>query len=1523
MKFPFKKISFSCVLALVVFAALALTTPAFAEGEAPAADAPPVEAETVEPAAAGPADDSPAEPVEAEMAEALPAEQETTAQPVVEAPVEAPVEVCAGDGSADPYFYDASHTKHGGYGTIQAAVDDFVTLKGTGFIYVEFGTYNAEPSNMVQVYGVNKLTGIVFTDYYASERAPGDSFDPYDSSTWPTVNAMIDIEDQTADFTLLGLRITGSFASDAIVYFENNKGTLNLSYLDIENSGANGMGLEIYGHTGSINLTGVVSHDNKAEGAEIGSGTEIKGKVTVINSAFKNNGQEGLVIYSNALATLTGVTAAYNQSDGASIHTAGVTVKNSVFNYNDLSDADDDGFWYTSTHTGNLTFENVHLLGNHSSGLYAEVNGNVNLTNVRVDGNLGYGAYLDTCDYSGGACQNPGSGNITITKTPFERNATSDAFGDVTGLYIKDAKGSITITKVWVQSNGDGATSSEGAYINNSHSPTKSPVTITSSGFSSNTGSGVTVISLGAITWKDSSASGNTNAVHGAFLDNYETGATAGISLLSSAGGGNGFDGNTASEAGLLVTTSGSIVANSVYASGNTGGYGVELAIMNSASSAAITVNGGAFNDNTDGGLLTFSYGPVTVKLTDGGANNNSGSGACGLLLQNYAAAAPKPVTVEGGTYNGNASNGIQVQTDGLITLKKMDVSWNGSSGVYLNNQNSPTKAGVTVASTMSYSNISFNNNGGAGLYITSAGAITLTQINADQNSGSGAYLANNQTGSTAGVTVTNSHFRTNNSSLSGAGLFIQSYGNVLINNVELSNNGDDDTVGGGASIDNRETVGKAAKIVTITNTTFNDNHGLGLNVASYGKITLNEVDANDNQGTDHDGAHLDNHEAAAPQAVLVNKSNFDRNFHSGLQIQSLGVVTLTYVAVRDNQSGDGVTINNAYGGAVGGVSVSCTAYDCGFQNNGKEDSGDGLTITSYGDIALNGLYIGSNNGNGATLDNSGSIAVRPPGITLTNCYLNDNGNGYGLNASSKGDIKLTNTEVGNNSENGAVLDNAGSATGAGVTITGRAQGDWNWFGNNGSFGMKVLSAGAVTINRISVSDNQFNGLIVDNTASTTAKNVSLSNVEISRNWHAAGADRYGLRIYSKGVISLTDSWVSQNGDSNEDVGVEYNAHLVNSSSLTFAGVNLTNVHCTDAYGYETYAGGGLSILSAGAVTVKNIEAYSNTGIGVKINNAQAGATGGVTFSHIGTYTSWIGNNGDDGLVVDSYGVISISYLNVGDNNCNAGTNNATLNNRLNDSIARLISVSNSRFENASGSGLLIYADAAVTLTNVAANNNQSGGISIRNDYYGDYTVTLTGIQAYVNGSGDGLNVRTSGAVVAKDLKSGLNGASGAVFGDASNPIGSLTMNGTANDFGANGEDGLVIFSTGNVSLTSLATSRNNGSGMVVDVDTGTLTINKAFSEFNGENGFVIYAANTIVLNTIYALSNGFTGNFDGVYVVQTSAAASTTISNGVVHGNFGSGLDIDVNGVSPIITNTTYFGNDVDSSGDLEVYVH
>jgi hypothetical protein len=121
MKFPFKKIPFPCILALAVLAALTLTTPAFAEGESP-----PTEPVAVEPADTPPAETQPEE-VHLWILRRLSRWKRKRWKPCLSkrnsrtagggGAVEAPVEVCAGDGSAESYFYDASHTKHGGYGT--------------------------------------------------------------------------------------------------------------------------------------------------------------------------------------------------------------------------------------------------------------------------------------------------------------------------------------------------------------------------------------------------------------------------------------------------------------------------------------------------------------------------------------------------------------------------------------------------------------------------------------------------------------------------------------------------------------------------------------------------------------------------------------------------------------------------------------------------------------------------------------------------------------------------------------------------------------------------------------------------------------------------------------------------------------------------------------------------------------------------------------------------------------------------------------------------------------------------------------------------------------------------------------------------------------------------------------------------------------------------------------------------------------------------------------------------------------
>jgi hypothetical protein len=164
-------------------------------------------------------------------------------------------------------------------------------------------------------------------------------------------------------------------------------------------------------------------------------------------------------------------------------------------------------------------------------------------------------------------------------------------------------------------------------------------------------------------------------------------------------------------------------------------------------------------------------------------------------------------------------------------------------------------------------------------------------------------------------------------------------------------------------------------------------------------------------------------------------------------------------------------------------------------------------------------------------------------------------------------------------------------------------------------------------------------------------------------------------------------------------------------------------------------------------------------------------------------------------------------------------------------------------------------------------------------------------------------------------------------FGVVGTEIGNFTLSGT-NFFSGNGYNGLQIESNGNVSLTQVTAEKNGYSGIAASayIGTGTLTVTKAFVNYNGRYGLAGSANNTILLNTIYALNNGTAGSYDGIYMVQNSTTASTSLLNSVAQGNAGSGIDFDIasSGVMPVISNTTYFGNDVDGiNNDPDVNIH
>ena len=126
--------------------------------------------------------------------------------------------------------------------------------------------------------------------------------------------------------------------------------------------------------------------------------------------------------------------------------------------------------------------------------------------------------------------------------------------------------------------------------------------------------------------------------------------------------------------------------------------------------------------------------------------------------------------------------------------------------------------------------NSNFHSNGLNGLDIEGRGAITLTNVNASNNSNLGAELAAFKVGN---IMVKDSHFDYNGDHPYDYGLYVYSaQGTISLTNVSASWN-----TGSGAFLSNSDAF--SAKAVSITGGNFNTNTRNGLQVYSIGAITL------------------------------------------------------------------------------------------------------------------------------------------------------------------------------------------------------------------------------------------------------------------------------------------------------------------------------------------------------------------------------------------------------------------------------------------------------------------------------------------------------------------------------------------------------------------------------------------------------------------------------------------------------------------------------------------------------------
>jgi hypothetical protein len=528
------------------------------------------------------------------------------------------------------------------------------------------------------------------------------------------------------------------------------------------------------------------------------------------------------------------------------------------------------------------------------------------------------------------------TGNITVNDLKFE--LASGIGGD--GLTIKNITGNVTINNIVITDSDE----DDGLFVNN----IDGNVDVNDSKFTDNAGNGATIQNATDVTITGSEFRRN--------------------------------------DKGLEVSNVDIINLNDVLAQNN------DLQGADLSAYTSVTVYGGSsFNKNSRQGLRADAY---TVDISDSEAVDNgtdgtdrSGFRADGydVTLSNVYAAdnglfganihAANSATIEDGSlFEYNDGNGLNVFSDGSITLKDVTASNNDGNGADLDNGCGCMTGDITISSSV------FNENDESGLNAYSAGNITLNSVTANDNYYNGAWLDN--TYGSGNVSIYDSTFDDNVEDDEDAGLNVDSNGFVTLSNISASNNGGDGVNIGYDSgfYGNPYYVGWTGAL--IEKSVFNDNWGVdddwgwGLYLEyGIGDVTIDDVTA-------------------------------ARNLYNGLFVGTTGNVTIKNSQFIDTDDDDGIELdidgnavicdttisgNDEYGLDADDVSGNLTLNNVTFTNNGSGPADDyfyggsgTVTIGSVGCIPSSG---GGSGKSGSGLPGS-IIPVTGGGSAEFNCEL-------------------------------------------------------------------------------------------------------------------------------------------------------------------------------------------------------------------------------------------------------------------------------------------------------------------------------------------------------------------------------------------------------------------------------------------------------------------------------------------------------------------------------------------------------
>jgi len=577
----------------------------------------------------------------------------------------------------------------------------------------------------------------------------------------------------------------------------------------------------------------------------------------------------------------------------------------------------------------------------------------------------------------------------------------------------------------------------------------------------------------------------------------------------------------------LYVQTTKNIVVNNVMSvnSAGAGNDGVYLDNTSSTTQASITIKNSIFNGNTYRGATILSDGAVTLNNVTAHFNGNSG-----IFINNNTDSTASVVSVTKGFFNQNTSDGLFISSNGAVTLNQITASTNFADGVEITNSAATTKQAVTISGFLIASG-----NAGDGLKIASKGNVTITNLTTDTNGGFGTTINNTASG-TDGAAVTINGLNNSTSGNTSGGLRIISRGAVTVNNITADSN-----TSMGLSINNIASVLPFAVNVKGVNSFFG-NSAEGLSIISRGAVNVYNVTATYNgNAADNDGVYIFNAaDALKPQNVtLFGMNNISFNANDGLNISTYGIITLNNV----NASYNGNTVNDSAGNGVIAINLGTLVKPIILKgtNTFNYNDGNGALILSKGAISISNITASGNGGIGALIVNTGATSP----VTITGYGKFDGNTANGLFINSNGAVTTTNLSGFFNDGSGVFITTSGLTKPQAVTLKGNNTFIGN--GNSGTdSGLYVAADGNITINNLTASQNYHIGAWLDNftnwdapvTNFTTFGSILITGYG---NFHNNGND--GIYAKTNGNVTLSYITATQNGDD----GIAIWTHGVNS----------------------------------------------------------------------------------------------------------------------------------------------------------------------------------------------------------------------------------------------------------------------------------------------------------------------------------------------------------------------------------------